>query len=154
MSPRAACRLTTLGFSAAFDYVAGKVDGLPGRVVHDTHAGTPRIGQYLRQDVGQKLIHALAGDSPITPTRQLDSADQGTVRRMGFMDKAKEMLGKHDDKVDEGLDKTGEAARSDFGHDEQIDQVVEQGKQRTGTGDTTQAPPSAEGEPPPPQEQP
>jgi hypothetical protein len=72
---------------------------------------------------------------------------------MGFLDKAKEMLGKHDDKVDQGLDKAGEAAKERYaGHDEQIDTAVEQGKQRTGAGDTTHAPPPPEGEPPPPQQ--
>jgi hypothetical protein len=72
---------------------------------------------------------------------------------MGFLDKAKEMLGKHDDKVDQGLDKAGEGAKERYtGHDEQIDTAVEQGKQRTGAGDTTHAPPPPEGEPPPPQQ--
>jgi hypothetical protein len=67
---------------------------------------------------------------------------------MGFMDKAKEMLGQHDDKVDQGLDKAGEAAKERFaGHEGQIDQGVDQLQQRTGEGDTTEAPPPAEAPP-------
>jgi hypothetical protein len=62
---------------------------------------------------------------------------------MGFLDKAKEMLGKHDDKVDQGLEKAGEFAKGKFaGHDDKIDGLVEQGKQRTGEGDTTAPPPA------------
>ena len=75
---------------------------------------------------------------------------------MGFLDKAKELLGKHDDKVDEALGKAGEAAKERFaGHDEQIDQAVSQARQMTGEGDTTQAPPPQEAVPPeeaPPQQ--
>ncbi|WP_219413121.1 antitoxin [Pseudonocardia nigra] len=60
---------------------------------------------------------------------------------MGFMDKAKDLLNQHDDKVDQGLDKAGEAAKGRFaGHDEQIDQGVDRLQGMTGAGDTTQAP--------------
>jgi hypothetical protein len=69
---------------------------------------------------------------------------------MGFMDKAKELLNQHDDKVDQALDKAGDAAKERFaGHDDQIDQGVDKLKEMTGGGDTTEAPPE---EPlPPPQ---
>ena len=71
---------------------------------------------------------------------------------MSFLDKAKELLDQHDDKVDQALDKAGEAAKQRFaGHDSQIDGLVDQAQQRTGAGDTTQAPPAAppaEGQPP------
>ncbi|MBW0105771.1 antitoxin, partial [Pseudonocardia sp. KRD291] len=44
---------------------------------------------------------------------------------MGFLDKAKELLGQHDDKVDQGLNKVGDAAKKKYaGHDEQIDKVT------------------------------
>jgi hypothetical protein len=66
---------------------------------------------------------------------------------MGFMDKAKEALNQHDDKVDQGLDKAGEAAKGRFaGHDEKIDQGVDRLQEMTGEGDTTERPP------PPPQQ--
>jgi hypothetical protein len=62
---------------------------------------------------------------------------------MGFMDKAKDMLNQHDDKVDQGLDKAGEAAKTRFqGHDEQIDQGVDRLQEMTGDEDTTRTPPS------------
>jgi CBS domain-containing protein len=52
MSPRAACRLETLGFQHAYDYVAGKMDwfaaGLPRE---GTEAGTDRVGDHARSDV-------------------------------------------------------------------------------------------------------
>jgi len=73
---------------------------------------------------------------------------------MGLMDKAKELLGQHDDKVDQGIDKLGEAAGQKFGHQDQIGQGTEHLKRMTGQGDTTAAPPPAppapEGEAPPP----
>jgi hypothetical protein len=77
------------------------------------------------------------------------------VCHMGFMDKAKEMLGQHDDKVDQGLDKVGDMATEKYGHGEQVDKGVDFLQQRTGEGDTTaerggEAPPAPEGEQPPP----
>lgn len=79
---------------------------------------------------------------------------------MGFLDKAKEMLGKHDDKVDQGLNKVGDAAKSKFaGHEEHIDKATGMARGKTGEGDTTQqaGPPPGEGQPgqappPPPQQ--
>ncbi|WP_300016803.1 antitoxin [Pseudonocardia sp.] len=66
---------------------------------------------------------------------------------MSFLDKAKDLLNQHDDKVDQALDKAGEAAKERFtGHDSQIDNLVDQAQQRTGEGDTTQAPPPAANE--------
>lgn len=57
---------------------------------------------------------------------------------MSFLDKAKDMLNQHDDKVDQGLDKVGDAAKGRFaGHDDKIDGFVDQAQQRTGAGDTT-----------------
>lgn len=75
---------------------------------------------------------------------------------MGFLDKAKDMLGQHDDKVDQALDKAGEHAKGRFaGHDEHIDKAVDFAQQRTGEGDTTEGPPpeqaplADENQPPP-----
>jgi hypothetical protein len=63
---------------------------------------------------------------------------------MGFLDKAKDLLNQHDDKVDQGLDRAGEAAKARFaGHDAQIDSAVDRAQQATGGGDTTAAPPDA-----------
>ena len=72
---------------------------------------------------------------------------------MSFLDKAKDLLNQHDDKVDQALDKAGEMGKQKFaGHDGQIDGLIDQAQQRTGAGDTTQAPPvvvpPAEGQPP------
>ena len=51
MSPRAACRLESLGFEDVFDYVAGKEDwvakGLP---IEGAAAGVPRVGDVCRSD--------------------------------------------------------------------------------------------------------
>jgi hypothetical protein len=59
---------------------------------------------------------------------------------MGFLDKAKDMADKHDDKVDQGLQKAGDQADERTGgkYTEHIDKGVDQGQQRTGAGDTTQ----------------
>jgi hypothetical protein len=57
---------------------------------------------------------------------------------MSFMDRAKDLLDQHDDKVDQALDRAGEAAKQRFaGHDSHIDAAVDQAQQRTGAGDTT-----------------
>jgi CBS domain-containing protein len=52
MSPRAAWRLETLGFTEVYDYAAGKADwfarGLP---IEGERAGIPRIGAAARADV-------------------------------------------------------------------------------------------------------
>lgn len=64
-------------------------------------------------------------------------------------EKAKGLLAKHDDKVDQALDKAGEAAKQKFaGHDEQIDKVVEKAKEHDwdGPGEGGEQPP---GENPP-----
>jgi len=63
---------------------------------------------------------------------------------MGLMDKAKDLLGKHDDKVDQGLEKGGEVAKQRVtGHDEHIDTGVDHLQRATGQGDTTAAPAGA-----------
>lgn len=67
---------------------------------------------------------------------------------MGLMDKAKELLGQNDEKVDQGLDKLGGVAGQKFGHENEVGQGVDQLKRMTGDGDTTAVPPAAEQLPP------
>jgi Mg/Co/Ni transporter MgtE len=51
MSPRAACRLATLGFTRVHDYAAGKVDWLAhGLPTEGTHANRPTAGTLARDD--------------------------------------------------------------------------------------------------------
>jgi rhodanese-related sulfurtransferase len=51
MSPRAACRLATLGFTRVYDYAAGKVDWLGhGLPAEGAHSGLPTAGSLARQD--------------------------------------------------------------------------------------------------------
>ncbi|MBN9737639.1 hypothetical protein Ae168Ps1_2305 [Pseudonocardia sp. Ae168_Ps1] len=78
---------------------------------------------------------------------------------MGFLDKAKELLGKHDDKVDQALNKAGDAAKKKFaGNEQHIDTATKFARERTGTGDSTQQPgqpgPDGQAPPPPPGQQP
>jgi hypothetical protein len=56
----------------------------------------------------------------------------------GFMDKAKDFADQHDEQVDQGLEKAGDAAdqRTGGGHSEQIDRGVDMAQERTGEGDT------------------
>ncbi|WP_433041248.1 antitoxin [Dactylosporangium sp. CS-033363] len=58
---------------------------------------------------------------------------------MGLIDKAKEFAGKHDDKVDQGLDKAGEQVDKRTGekYSDQIDKGVDMAQERTGQGDTS-----------------
>ena len=60
---------------------------------------------------------------------------------MAFMDKVKQMMGKHDGKVDQGLGKAGDAAkRKSPGHDGPIDKVVRKAQDSTGPGDGSPRP--------------
>jgi CBS domain-containing protein len=52
MSPRAACRLETLGFEHVYDYVPGKADWLArGLPTEGEQADQPRVGALARDDV-------------------------------------------------------------------------------------------------------
>jgi hypothetical protein len=52
MSPRAACRLATLGFAEVYDYVPGKADWLArGLPVEGETAQLPTAGRLARDDV-------------------------------------------------------------------------------------------------------
>ncbi|OSY40541.1 antitoxin protein of toxin-antitoxin system [Pseudonocardia autotrophica] len=75
---------------------------------------------------------------------------------MSFLDKAKELLGKHDDKVDQALNKAGDAAKKKFaGNEQHIDTATKFARERTGAGDTTaqQQGQQQPGQAPPPQGQ-
>ena len=66
MSPRAACRLDTLGFPEVYDYVPGKADwrahGLP---VEGEHADLPTAGGLARDNVVTCRL-----DDPVGPIRE------------------------------------------------------------------------------------
>jgi CBS domain-containing protein len=52
MSPRAAWRLESLGFTRVYDYAPGKADwAASGRPVEGTLASEPRVGPYARTDI-------------------------------------------------------------------------------------------------------
>jgi hypothetical protein len=57
----------------------------------------------------------------------------------GFLDKTKELLDQHDDKVDRALDKVAEQLdrRTGSQYADQIDKGVQAAKEHTGQGDTT-----------------
>ncbi len=57
---------------------------------------------------------------------------------MGFLDKAKELADKHDEQVDQGLEKAGDQIDQRTGnkYSDKIDMGVDQAQQRTGAGDT------------------
>jgi predicted transcriptional regulator len=66
MSPRAAWRLASIGFTEVYDYVAGKADwmgcGLP---IEGTKAGVPRAQDAARKDVPTCALH-----EPVVDVRQ------------------------------------------------------------------------------------
>jgi Mg/Co/Ni transporter MgtE len=63
MSPRAACRLETLGFEYVYDYVTGKADWLAhGLPVEGTLADQPTAGRLARTDVVTCRLHERVGD--------------------------------------------------------------------------------------------
>jgi Mg/Co/Ni transporter MgtE len=64
MSPRAACRLATLGFTRVFDYAAGKVDWLAhGLPAEGTDADRPTAGSLARQDVATCPLETTATEA-------------------------------------------------------------------------------------------
>jgi hypothetical protein len=58
----------------------------------------------------------------------------------GFMDKAKDFADDHDEQVDQGLEKAGDAVDEKTGgkYDQQVDRGVDMAQDRTGEGDTQQ----------------
>jgi len=63
MSPRAASRLATLGFTAVHDYAAGKVDWLAHALpAEGTHAARPTAGSLARDDAVTCSLHDPARD--------------------------------------------------------------------------------------------
>jgi MT0933-like antitoxin protein len=55
---------------------------------------------------------------------------------MPGLDDIEKMAGDHDEQVDQGLEKAGDAAESKFGHGDQIDKGVDMAQEKTGEGDT------------------
>lgn len=57
-----------------------------------------------------------------------------------FANRARDFADQHDEQVDQGLDRAGDAAKGRFaGHEGQIDSAVDRAQQYTGDGDTTAA---------------
>ncbi|SDT64928.1 antitoxin [Actinoplanes derwentensis] len=59
---------------------------------------------------------------------------------MSFLDKAKELVAKHDEQVDAGLEKLGDQVDQRTGqkYSDHIDRGVDAAQQHTGAGDTHQ----------------
>jgi hypothetical protein len=57
---------------------------------------------------------------------------------MSFLDKAKDFVDKHDEQVDQALEKIGDQVDERTGHkySSQIDKGVDEAQKRTGDGDT------------------
>src|SRR6266516_4409875 len=63
MSPRAACRLDTLGFKHVYDYMPGKIDWLArGLPREGEKADAPRAIDYARDDVVTCRRHDRIGE--------------------------------------------------------------------------------------------
>ncbi|MET8152480.1 antitoxin [Actinoplanes sp. NPDC049668] len=59
---------------------------------------------------------------------------------MGLLDKVKDLAHKHDDKVDQGLEKAGDQINTRTGgkFEQHVDKGVDEAQRRTGSGDTVQ----------------
>lgn len=56
---------------------------------------------------------------------------------MSFLDKAKDLISKNDEKVDEAIEKAGDLADKKFeGHSDKVDQAQDFLQEKTGEGDT------------------
>jgi len=63
MSPRAASRLTSLGFREVYDYVAGEADWFASGLAREGRdAAIPRVGDVARGDVPTCRLTDLVGD--------------------------------------------------------------------------------------------
>jgi Mg/Co/Ni transporter MgtE len=63
MSPRAACRLESFGFTLVYDYVAGKLDWMAaGLATEGSNAARPRAGDVARRDVPTCSLRERMGD--------------------------------------------------------------------------------------------
>jgi CBS domain-containing protein len=63
MSPRAAWRLESLGFTDVYDYKAGKLDWLAaGLPTEGTNSQRPRVGDIARKDVPTCGLDEMLGD--------------------------------------------------------------------------------------------
>ena len=56
---------------------------------------------------------------------------------MPGLDDIKKFADDHDEQVDSGLEKAGDAAGAKFGHADQIDKGVDKVQERTGDGDSS-----------------
>lgn len=56
-------------------------------------------------------------------------------RSMVDFDDVKKFADEHDKQVDEGMQKAGDEASQRFGHEQQVDKLVNEGQERTGSGD-------------------
>lgn len=54
---------------------------------------------------------------------------------MADFDDIKKMADEHDDQVDAGLQKAGDAVESKVGHEDQVDQAVDKAQDATGSDD-------------------
>jgi hypothetical protein len=55
---------------------------------------------------------------------------------MPGLDDIEKMADDHDEQVDQGLQKAGDAAEQKVGHDTEVDKAVNEAQEHTGQGDT------------------
>ena len=78
MSPRAAARLESLGFTQIFDYVAGKAEWLASGLPREgTHTASPTIGELVQGDV--PVCHPSDRMGGVVPRLQAAGWDQCVV---------------------------------------------------------------------------
>ncbi|WP_375500672.1 Rv0909 family putative TA system antitoxin [uncultured Jatrophihabitans sp.] len=73
---------------------------------------------------GRPGIRPVGRTTGVDPRAEEDS--------MPGLDDIKKLADEHDDQVDKGLDKAGDAAGAKFGHEDQIDKAVDAAEERTG----------------------
>ena len=104
MSPRAACRLDTLGCEHVFDYMPGKVDWLArGLPREGDKASEPRVIDYARRDV----VTCALGDAAGPLRAAIEASPYGFALVLGAADI---LLGRlRRSALDEAGDATAEA---------------------------------------------
>ncbi|MFC7527800.1 4-alpha-glucanotransferase [Actinoplanes sp. GCM10030250] len=126
---RTPCRLVTASLHDVL--LERRQPNLPGTFDEYPNWRIP-LGPDLAAITSDQLFRKVAGILGNREAQRPQLAEKGTA--MGFLDKAKELIDKHEDKVDTAVEKIGDEVdrRTGHKHTSQIDRGVDEIRKRTG----------------------